>query len=121
MIIRTSMAERAATVHAVAAPKLSTREIRRLEHTKHPEGRISPIIKKPVEEEPIIEEAEIRVDDIIENNEPAELVTEEPVIENAEPGTAFVRSKALEEINNSYKATPDTVPKKKYKVISLGE
>lgn len=121
MIIRTSMAERAAIVHAVAAPKLSTREIRRLEHTKHPEGRISPIIKKPVEEEPIIEEAEIRVDDIIENNEPAEPVTEEPVIENAEPGTAIIRSKVLEELANSFKIEPEEKPKKKYKVISLGE
>ena len=120
MIIRTSMADRAATVHTVAAPKLSTREQRRLEHTKHPEGRLSPIVKKSVEEQPIIEEAEIRVDDIIENNEPAEPVVEEPVIENAEPGTAVIRSKALEEINNSFKATPDAVPRKKYKVVSLG-
>lgn len=105
MIIRTSMAERAAAGSPVAVPRLSQRELRRLEYTGH---------RKKVEEEaPVVEE-------VREESAVAAQPIQEPDNVIVEPGTAKIRSKVLEEIENSYKKEPDAVPKKKYKVISIG-
>lgn len=124
MIIRTTMAERAVTGHKVTAPRLSDREKRRLENTRHSEGKVSPaaptkiVDPKPVEEEVRVEE---KIVETIKNEEPAVSAQpiEEPVKPVAKPGTAVIRSKVLDELANSYKAEPDEQPKKKYKIISI--
>lgn len=75
------------------------------------------IVEDEIEEVPVAEE-------VREAKEEPAVVTqpvEEPVNTTAEPGTAIFRSKALEEIENSYKKEPAEVPIKKYKVISIGK
>ena len=109
MIIRTSMANRGAGVPA--PPKLSQREQKRLAISQRA------IKEKPKEIEEVKEE--VLVEEVRED-----AVGAQPIVETsetiAEPGTAKIRSKVLEEIENSYKKEPDAVPKKKYKVISIG-
>ena len=71
-------------------------------------------IRKKIEEEaPVVEE-------VREESAVAAQPIQEPDNVIVEPGTAKIRSKVLEEIENSYKKEPDAVPKKKYKVISIG-
>lgn len=93
-------------------PKLSQRELRRLALTKHHVSKKPEVVEEIEEEVPV---EEVRED----------AVGAQPIAEASEtiaqPGTAIVRSKALEEIANSFKAEPDAVPKKRYKVISIGE
>lgn len=118
MIIRTFMSERAAAVDATAVPKLSQREQRRLAMTKHPEKKPQEVkVEEEVKED--IPVAEVRE----EKKEPA--VSVQIIGEHdsaiAEPGTARIRSKALEEIEQGFKKDPEKVPRKKYKVISLKE
>ena len=76
------------------------------------------IKEKPKEIEEVKEE--VPVEEVRED-----AVGAQPIVETSEmivePGTAIIRSKALEEIANSFKAEPDAVPRKKYKVISIGE
>lgn len=123
MIIRTNMADRLGDVPSMHPPKLSNRELKRLENTKHSEGKQSPVVEKisvpeEVITEPVIkEEVPVRVEIIEEKKETESAVIEQPIMEQdnatAEPGTAVVRSKVLEELNRK--------PRKKYKVISLGK
>lgn len=123
MIIRTNMADRLGDALSMHPPKLSNRELRRLENTKHSKGRQSPVVEdisipEEVKVEPVIkEEVPVRVEIIEEKKETESAVIEQPVVEQdsatAEPGTAVVRSKVLDELNKK--------PKKKYKVISLGK
>jgi len=98
MIIRTNMADRAAASERVAAPRLSEREKRRLENSKYPEGKVSPVIPEKIVEEvkPEPVQKEVRVEKTIE--EEKELVAVDEAI--AQPGTIMIRSKALEEIEN---------------------
>lgn len=98
MIIRTSMAERAAVDNKIAVPRLSYREQKRLEHSK--------LAKKMLE----------NVEEVIEETPVAEEVREEKVVAqpieelahtDVAPGTAIVRSKVLEELENSYRKEPE--------------
>lgn len=124
MIIRTNMAQRAATREKVVAPSLSNRELRRLANTKHAKEKkysadpVSIAEEKPVEEEIKVREENnwVKVEETI-----SEKTVEAPEETIAKPGTAIVRSKVLEEIANKYQAEPQEKPKKKYKVISIGE
>ena len=75
MIIRTNMADRAAAGLRAAAPQLSDREKRRLDNTKHSEGRKSPVIPTPiVETEPVEEEVKVRVEEQVETFSLAEQI-----------------------------------------------
>lgn len=107
MIIRTSIAERGSA--NIALPRqLSKREQRRLENTKYPKGKIA---EAPIEDTESIENiVPVRVEETQEK-EPA--VPEETIVE---PGTAIIRSKALEELEKNKVEKP----KKKYKIISIG-
>lgn len=122
MIIRTYMSERAAANQRLAAPRLSDRELRRLAHTKHSKGKMPEVVEEVKEEIPVVEEVREEIVEEIKE-EPAAVV--EPIEEleqpAVEPGTARIRSKALEEIENSFKKEPAKVPLNKYKVISIGK
>lgn len=114
MIIRTTIAGRAVIDSPIARPKLSDREKRRLDNTKHSEGKITPAIPKSI----VKEEVRVEEDKTIEGKEENAVVAQ-PTVEAsrsiAEPGTAMIRSKVLEELEK--KADK---PKKKYKIISIG-
>ena len=129
MIIRTNMATRDQDEY-LRVPKLSQREQRRLKYTKHPEGKQSP--EEPSTEEkkiiePLNEEVQVRVQEVQEEKQVEEkkqepkkeaVATVQIVGETsekiAEPGTAIIRSRALDELQQNK-------PRKKYKVISLGK
>ena len=112
MLIRT---HKTAAAKFQPAAGLSLREKRRLANTIHPEGKHTAV--PTVEAEPIKEE--------IREEIPVEAVKEESAVvaetvaefsENiAEPGTAMIRSKVLEELE----ASKTQKPKKKYKIISI--
>lgn len=116
MIIRTNMAGRAASHSAIAAPSLSDREKRRLNNTKHSEGRVSPVILKEIVETEPVEEVKVRVEEQIETIQEPEKPIVLPDNTIAEPGTAMIRSKVLEELENKAEK-----PKKKYKIVSIGK
>lgn len=117
MIIRTSMANRDVRTKPSHPQKLSDRELKRLENTKHSEGKVPAVKEIPIPEEEvkvesvIKEEVPVRDTVIIEKKE-VEDAAGDPTI--AEPGTAVVRSKVLEELEAEK-------PKKKYKIVSLGD
>ncbi len=116
MIIRTHKRP-AAPVHP-SARRVSTREAKRLQFTNRPEKKrvAVPEEKDIIIEEPMIEET-VHIEEPAAVAEPIEELDETIV----EPGTAIIRSKALEELENFYKKEPEKVPKKKYKVVSLGK
>ena len=110
------MANRDVSTKYSRPKKLSDRELKRLENTKHSEGKIPAVKKIPIPEEevkvePVIKEEVPVRDEVIKENE-VENAAGDPTI--AEPGTAVVRSKALEELEAEK-------PKKKYKIVSLGD
>ena len=124
MIIRTNVARRAAAATKATAPQLSDREKRRLENTKHPEGRISPVIPNMAVETEPVEEVKVRVEEekvetvkTVEEIKPAVVEKTIDELDNTvvEPGTAMIRSKVLEELDKQAEK-----PKKKYKIISMG-
>ena len=132
MIIRTSIERDRALANFGSKEQssawISKREQRRLENTKHPEGKANPQPKKvteaPVEVSTMSlrKTVPVREDDLNEITEsavPAPTIVE-PDQTDVQPGTAVIRSKVLEEIANKYKEEPDEKPKKKYKVISIG-
>lgn len=121
MIIRTYIADRGSQF---AVPLgLSKREQRRLENTKHPERKIAEKFSKveEVSAEPTVEEeVPVRVEEIVEEKKTEEQRAAAVVvpIEGSgdtivEPGTAMIKSKVLDELQNK--------PRRKYKVISLGK
>lgn len=122
MIIRTNMANRAAMAQKPVAPSLSDREKRRLDNTRHSEGRVSPVIPEEIVEAKPVEEVKVRVEEKVETIQEKEetAVVAEPIVElddaTVEPGTAMIRSKVLEELESKVEK-----PKKKYKVISIKE
>ena len=127
MIIRTSVRNDRALAKSRA--HLSQREQRRLENTKHPEGKrdafAAEVTEAPVEVQivPFKEEIPVReenLQEITESAVPAPAIVE-PETTNIRPGTAVVRSKVLDEIANKYRQEPQEKPKKKYKVISIGD
>lgn len=127
MIIRTSMSQRGSFKERTR--QLSKREQRRLENTKHPEGKhdafAAEVTEAPVEVQvvPLKEEIPVREENLKEITEsavPAPAIVE-PETTNVRPGTAVVRSKVLDEIANKYRQEPQEKPKKKYKVISIGD
>ena len=96
-----------------ARPSLTNRERKRLENTKHSEGKeFSAVIpEEEVKVEPVIkEEVPVRNEIIIEK-EMENAAADETIVQ---PGTAVVRSKVLEELEAEK-------PKKKYKIVSLGK
>lgn len=104
------MAERGSVNSKTLPRQLSKREQRRLENTKHPKGK--KIAEAPIEDtESIKNIVPVRVEEEIQEKEPA--IPEETIVE---PGTAIIRSKALEELENNKVEKP----KKKYKIISIG-
>ena len=121
MIIRTLTADRGSSFYV--PPGLSKREQRRLENTKHSKGKIAEKFSEveKVSAEPIVEEeVPVRVEEIIEEKKTEEQRAAAVVvpIEGSgdtivEPGTAMIKSKVLDELQNK--------PKRKYKVISLGK
>lgn len=88
---------------------------------------MSPVVPKKIVETEPVEEKKVRVEEqnveTIKKEEFA--VTAQPIEEPekpaVKPGTAVLRSKALEELENSFKAEPEEKPKKKYKVVSIGD
>ena len=127
MIIRTSIQTDRALARSNA--RLSEREQRRLKYTKHPEGKCDvpavQVDEAPVEVQivPLKEEVPVREENIKEITEsavPAPAIVE-PEHTDVIPGTAVVRSKVLDEIANKYRQEPQEKPKKKYRVISIGD
>lgn len=129
MIIRTYMSQERARVPA--RTRQSQREQRRLENTKHPEGKPNApaveVDEASTEKQvlPIQEKVPVRVEEDIKEVEKKAAASAETIAEpdktTVKPGTAIVRSKVLDEIANKYKQEPDEKPKKKYKVISIGD
>ena len=116
------MSERAAANQRLAAPRLSDRELRRLAHTKHSKGKTPEVVEEVKEEIPVVEEVREEIVEEIKEEPAAAVEPIEELEESAvEPGTARIRSKAVEEIENSFKNEPARVPLKKYKVISIGK
>lgn len=115
------MSERAAANQRLAAPRLSDRELRRLAHTKHSKGKTPEVVEEIKEGIPVVEEVREEIVEEIKEEPAAVEPIEELEQPAVEPGTARIRSKALEEIENSFKKEPAKVPLKKYKVISIGK
>lgn len=106
MIINTHYKKKALGSEYTGPKRISSREQKRLQFTNRPEVKQEIIPEETIEKE---KEAAVVVKPIGETSQ-----------KDVKPGTAVIRSKALEELNEDYSKEPVKKPIKKYKVISLG-
>lgn len=104
MIINTHYKKKALGLAYTGPKRISSREKKRLQFTNRTEMQ-----KEIIPEETIEKEVAVVAQPIDETSQ-----------NEIKPGTAIIRSKVLEELDEDYSKEPVKKPIKKYKVISLG-